>query len=110
MQHAYSELDEFEQSRMAREAALFNLPVIKPIDIKAHQVDCAKIFGYNFDFKFCKIPQDDRRGAVEQVKDTFAEPQQKNSQQENAAGVKDGTVSASANFIEAASQLSDDND
>ena len=32
-------------------------PEIKPIDIKAHQIDCAKRFGYNFDFRFCKIPQ-----------------------------------------------------
>lgn len=31
---------------------------IKPINIKAHQKECANIFGYDFDFKFCKIPLD----------------------------------------------------
>lgn len=50
-QHVYSEIDEYDQCRLYA-----NLPAIRPVNIKKHQVECAKIFGYNFDFKFCKIP------------------------------------------------------
>jgi hypothetical protein len=43
---------------LQRHASRFvETPELKPINIKAHQRDCARRFGYGFDFRFCKIPQ-----------------------------------------------------
>jgi hypothetical protein len=34
------------------------LSPVKPIDILACQEECANIFGFDFDIKFCKMPDD----------------------------------------------------
>lgn len=34
-----------------------NLSPVKPIDIQACQEECANIFGFDFDIKFCKMPE-----------------------------------------------------
>ena len=45
--------DEDQQSYRAK----LDLPSIKPIDVKAHQLECAKNFGYNFDLSFPSLPE-----------------------------------------------------
>ena len=34
-----------------------NLSPVKPIDISACQEECANTFGFDFDIKFCKMPE-----------------------------------------------------
>ena len=37
--------------------AFMNLSPVKPIDISACQEECANTFGFDFDIKFCKMPE-----------------------------------------------------
>jgi len=45
------------QKLISDQNSILNLSPVKPIDISACQEECANTFGFDFDIKFCKMPE-----------------------------------------------------